>query len=172
MRTLYAGAGLALTTGLLMGAAMRPDLGAFDRPRGPQVISQAPSAGPTGPFDDRLAYAGYAGEIPDYVLGTDWKKLVAAPLDVQASTPDPGYAEDDGGYYESPLANDAAFADVGAYTPAVYRAPVETPVSYPSLDGGAAYEDVSRAEKTPLVVASEVDEDAPPEATGDTTLTN
>ena len=37
------------------------------------------------------------------------------------------------------------------------------------LDGAAAYEDASRAESTPVVVSVDVDAEAPPEATGDTT---
>ena len=164
VRTLYAGSTLALAAGLLLGAAMKPDLAAFERPEGPQIISQGPQAGPTGPFDDRLTYAGYSGQIPDYVLGTDWKKLVEAPL--PAAEPEPDVT-----YYDSPvLDEEPPRAEVGVYTPAVYRTPAEDLGAYPSLSGGAAYEDVSRAEKTPLAPLTDLDEEAPPEATGDTTL--
>lgn len=137
---------------------MKPDLGAVERPEGPQVISQAPDADPSGPFDDRLAYAAYDRQIPDYVLGTDWKKLVEAPPPAYAPGPEP----------DEPLPAPEE-AEVGTYTPAVYQAAAAPHVSYPSLDGGAAYEDVSRAEKTPVIPLVELDADAPPEATGDTT---
>ena len=144
-----------------MGSAMKPELGAFDRPAGPQMVSEAPDAEPIGPFDDRLAYADYSGQIPEYVLGTDWTKLLQAPLPVSAAEAEPS---GDAGYeYATPQ------AEVGTFTTADYRTPVEAPVSFPSLDGGAAYEDVSRAEKTPVSPLTDLDPEAPPEATGDTT---
>jgi len=157
---------MALAAGLLMGAAMKPDLEADNRPAGPQVIAEGPAAGSTGPFDDRTqAYAAYRGEIPDYVLGTDWKRQLDAPLPVAYA--DAGSAVD---YYESPLAEEERpVAETGTATPAVYPAPPEPHGGYPSLNGAAAYSDDSRAEKTPVVRAVEVADDAPPEATGDTT---
>jgi|GEM_PF-1454283 len=145
VRTLFAGAGLAVAAGLLMGAAMKPDLEADDRPAGPQVIAEGRQALPSGPFDDRAAYASYGGQMPDYVLGTDWKRLTQAPVT--------------GGLYEDydryAAAEEAPAAEVGTYTPAVYRA------DDPSIDGRAAYAEVT--------ASPDIDEEAPPEATGDTT---
>lgn len=168
MRTLYAGAGMALATGLLLGAAMKPDLGEGDgRPAGPQIFTGWSGARSTGPFDDGLAFASYTQEIPEYVLGTDWRKLVEAPAPEQI---EPAVYEES--YYDSPLDDAAAEPPAEPWSPGPAIHQAETGAAYPSLDGGAAYEDVSRAEKT-LVVAqpSAIDHDeAPPEATGDTTL--
>jgi hypothetical protein len=134
-----------LAAGLLMGAAMRPDLEADDRPAGPQVIAEGPQAPPSGPFDDRAAYASYGGQIPDYVLGTDWKKLTQTPIT--------GGLYDD--YDRYAAMDEAPAAEVGTYTPAVYRADDS------SVDLPEAYADV-----TPIL---DLDDEAPPEATGDTT---
>jgi hypothetical protein len=139
-----------------MGAAMKPDLAADDRPAGPQVIAEGPQAPPSGPFDDRAAHASYGGEIPEYVLGTDWKKLT------QAQSTGGLYLDD--GY--AAAADEAPAAEVGTYAAAVYREPAAASAS---LDGDAAYADASRAENTPIVHAVDIDEEAPPEATGDTT---
>jgi len=88
---------MALAAGLLMGAAMKPDLEADNRPAGPQVIAEGPAAGSTGPFDDRTqAYAAYRGEIPDYVLGTDWKRATEwRPQPADVSPPMPRLARAD-----------------------------------------------------------------------------
>jgi hypothetical protein len=145
VRTLFAGAGLAVAAGLLMGAAMKPDLEADNRPAGPQVIAEGPQAPPSGPFDDRAAYASYGGQIPDYVLGTDWKKLPQAPVT--------GGRYDD--YDRYAAADEAPAAEVGTYTPAVYHA------DDPSIDGPTAYAEVT--------AGPDLDEEAQPEATGDTT---
>lgn len=78
MKVLLSGAGLALVAGLSMGAAMQPHLDAVgdDRPEGPQIFTH--TDGPTGPFDDSAAYASYRGNLPDYVVGTDFRKATTA----------------------------------------------------------------------------------------------
>lgn len=164
MRTLYAGAGLALTAGLLMGATMKPQLVTDGRPAGPQIFAGWSAEQPTGPFDDGFVYASYSGQIPDYVLGTDLQKMMALPVAMY----EPQQAEED--YYEAPAYDDLPEPAV-AERHAVYAVQASERVAIPSLDGGAAYEDASRAEKTPLVAYDPVDIDAeaPPEATGDTT---
>lgn len=165
MRTLYAGAGLALAAGVLLGGAMRPQLVGDDRPAGPQIFAGWSGERSTGPFDDGgLAFASYSGEIPEYVMGTDWRRMVAQPV-VMA---EPVYAEED--YYEPPAYDDLPEPEA---QPAIYVAEAPSRVAYPSLDGGAAYDDLSRAERTPTarpeITTGDIDPEAPPEATGDTT---
>lgn len=130
MRTVLLGAAISAAAGLLMGAAARPDLSADERPEGPQIIAEGADAGSTGPFDDSATLANYKGQLPDYVLGTDWKRSLA-PL---PSLPEPR---------EERLArnDDAALPDVveytrPAYTHPAYDEPPRRPPAYPSLQGG------------------------------------
>ena len=166
MKAACAGAGLALTAGLLLGAAMKPDLAADDRPAGPQILAGRSGARAAGPFDDGLAFARYSGKVPDYVLGADWRKLVEAP----AATPPEAEDVAPESYYVSPLRDDPPEPQLqgSELTRAGYENAAAERVSFPSLDGEAAYEDVSRVEKTPLMRTAEIEDEARPEATGDT----
>ena len=127
MKTQLAGAGVALVAGLLMGAVAKPDLNGDDRPAGPQMLAGSGGARGAGPFGDGATFANYSGQVPDYVLGTDWKK---------ALTPPPVIAE------PPPVAaklaqNDDPLPDV-AFTRATYDEPPRAPPSYPSVQGGQA----------------------------------
>jgi hypothetical protein len=156
VKTVCVGAAVALTAGLLMGAAMKPDLLADDRPAGPQMFAD-PGPRPTGPFDDAVSYASYpvrAGKTPDYVLGADWKKLMAPP---PAPRP-PILVDETPQEAEPPPALDDA-ADV-----AVDDAAPPPPAAGP----GDAYDDASRAEKTPVTWRPDGEVEAEPNATGDT----
>jgi hypothetical protein len=136
---------LALTAGLLMGAAMRPDLIGDDRPAGPQMFE--PAARATGPFaeDDApvATYAAYRGKTPDYVIGTDWTKPVKVAVAAPQTPSAPAAEEPD--YYERPaldVPERASAADDQA-----------TPAAAEATDRPA-----------------EFDSEAPPEATGDTSV--
>lgn len=120
---------MAAAAGLLLGAAARPNLAADERPEGPQIIAGGADVRSTGPFDDGATYANYKGKLPDYVLGTDWKKAVAP-------APPPREPR------EQRLAqNDDALPEVVEYThpdyshPAYDEPPRPAP-AYPSLQGG------------------------------------
>ena len=128
MKALLAGAGIAAATGLLMGAMAKPDLSAGDRPEGPQVIAGRAGARATGPFDDGQSFAGYQGQVPDYVLGADWKRAMAPPPETPAPAPAPRAARDD----EAP-------PEPVAYTQAAYDEPAREAPAYPSMDGGQTY---------------------------------
>jgi hypothetical protein len=152
---------LALTAGLLLGAAMRPELAVGDGPAGPQMLAGASGARASERPDEGLAYASYAAGVPDYVIGTDWRRPMAAAPPEPVSTPANFDERDD--------APPATSADVGELTPVVYAAAEAERVSYPSLDGGATDEDASRAEPRTPPAPAPVD-GALPEATGDTTV--
>ena len=127
VKAIYAGAGVAAAAGLLMGAAMKPDLGLDDRPAGPQTVA-ADAGRSSGPFDDGgFSYAAYGGKVPDYVLGTDFKAAQSLgptePAAPQPASP-PEAQEDD----VPPV----------TLTRADYGDEARPPVSYPSIDGGAA----------------------------------
>ncbi|CAN7299089.1 hypothetical protein LJR225_001602 [Phenylobacterium sp. LjRoot225] len=164
--TLCAGAGLALTAGLLMGVAMRPQLAIGERPGGPQTFAPWGGARSAGPTDKGLGYASYAGQIPTYVTGTDAEK--AAQVAVAPQPTPETYAQN---YYVSPLRGETLEppAEPRDVTPADDGALAER-IAYPSLEGGAAYEDVSRSEMTPVVQAADIGDEAAAEATGDTSV--
>jgi len=96
MRIAASGAGLALAMGLLLGGAMHPDLAGDDRPSGPQIILGKAAERSTGPFDPRPEMASYSGQVPDYVLGTDWKRATEwRPQPADVSPPMPRLARAD-----------------------------------------------------------------------------
>lgn len=130
-----------------MGAAMKPDLLADERPAGPQIVDNSAGARSTGPFDEGVSYAAYAGRTPDYVLGTDWKKMTT-PAPMTAAPPLPREIK-------LAAAPSEGRDDDDAYAP-------------PPLAAGDAYDDASRAEKTPVAYTPDLDDEAPPESTGDT----
>jgi hypothetical protein len=120
----------AAVAGLLTGGVMKLGPNALaDRPIGPQILVSGASKrviDANGWYAD-VQFAGYSGQVPDYVLGTDWTQ---------------------------PQVYDVAFEDEGySYTPAEELAPAQvekavlveetarpaepaqTEVSYPSVDG-------------------------------------
>jgi hypothetical protein len=109
-----------------MGAVARPDLSGDGRPAGPQILAGWGGGRATGPFDDGAAFASYRDQMPDHVLGTDWKRSQTQPV-LTAEAPASGVT-------------DVATADVppdAPLTQAAYDAPPRVPPAYPSLQGGA-----------------------------------
>lgn len=155
---------MAVMAGILMGGAMKPDLGGDERPQGPQLFAGWSGVRSTGPFDDGLGFARYQGDVPDYVIGTDWRLAYAAPM--QEIAYEPRQTPD---YYEQAVAERPKYQVQPSQ-----EAPAEEPL-YPSMKGGATYAgDHARdaAERAPAPREQpqpKFDEDAPPEATGDTT---
>jgi hypothetical protein len=127
-KSFWVGAGLAAVAGLLMGAVARPDLRADDRPEGPQILTVAGGARSTGPFDDGQSFASYRGQVPDYVLGTDWKKATAAPSAQMAEAPPPAKLAEVDDPPNLPLTH-AAYDDAASHASPIY----------PSMRGGAPH---------------------------------
>ena len=129
MKTLFFGAGLAAVAGLLMGAAAKPDLGWDDRPAGPQILAAWGGGRSTGPFDDGAAFSNYKGQLPDFVLGSDWKRS----LDTPTLTAEPAHPAT-----EPRLARNDDLTDlpVPQMTPVSYDALPHGAPSYPSVEGG------------------------------------
>jgi hypothetical protein len=171
VKALYPGAGLAVVAGLLMGAAMKPNLDADDRPVGPQILAGWSGARSTGPFEDGAAsFAAYSSQIPDYVIGTDWRKALAQPI---------AYAEPQ---ERMQVADAEAPDDQAQFSTATYQEPPREATSFPSMDGGRWYEEQRRQQRLALEqqrsvqdaaaqvdAVAQLDDEAPPEATGDTT---
>jgi hypothetical protein len=157
MNALHYSIATAAMAGLLTGGVMKLGPNALaDRPIGPQILVSGASKrviDANGWYAD-VQFAGYNGEVPDYVLGTDWTQ---------------------------PQVYDVAFEDEAySYTPADELAPAQiekavlvedTPrteepaqtmeVSYPSVDGdilGGLHDEPS----APQVVQIAADSDTLP----------
>jgi hypothetical protein len=126
-KSFWVGAGLAAVAGLLMGAVAKPDLRGDDRPEGPQILSATGGARSTGPFDDGASFASYRGQVPDYVLGADWKKALTAPPPQVANPSPPAKLAEVDEPPDMPL------------TRADYDDGPSPPPTYPSMQGGAQH---------------------------------
>jgi hypothetical protein len=156
-RKLISGVGLAAVAGLLLGGAMRPDLRGDERPEGPQIFAGWSGVRSTGPFDDGMTIAYADGQLPNYLVGSDWKQSVAwrdAPQVIEAPPHDYSAFDD-----AEPEPEPVDYAMNGWQESAVAPAP------YPSMAGGVAY-GVERSPEPPPPPA--FDDEVAPEATGDT----
>lgn len=149
MKILLAGTAVALTAGVLLGGAMRPELAVGDRPAGPQMFASWSGTRSTGPFDPGTTFVSYPDPAPDYLMGTDWKKRMAWP-DERAATSASATEAAPPETPETPAPIDAP----SVLTRAVYGEPTPIAHAYPSLGGDVA----------PPAVTS------PPAAEDDTTL--
>ena len=136
IRTVLGGVAIAAVSGMLMGAAFRPELnaGGLIAPQtllaGGGVRSETQAAADPG-------LARYGGHVPDYVVGVDWLRQqqppVMAPQDEAPETAPE--VESEATVYTS---EDQLPRRAGA--PSAGREPERAPVSYPSNDGGVIYE--------------------------------
>lgn len=134
MKSLFSGIGLAALAGMLMGAAMKPQLDLNDRPAGPQVFAGWSATRSTGPFDDGPTFAAYGGEIPDYVLGTDMQRAVAWDHAEPPPVDDVPVVLAAAAVIEAEPVGPAASTDA-----TTAPEPEPEPVTYPSLAGGVVY---------------------------------
>jgi hypothetical protein len=127
LKRIAAGVAVACTAGLLMGAALRPDLDEHDA-AGPQMLM-----GDGGPRKVFAAYdqgmAAYSGQVPEYVVGTDWTRPRAMP------EPRPVAAEDTGDVMAYAAEDAAVEVSHASYAEEPRPAP-----RYPSMAGNADYE--------------------------------
>lgn len=133
MQALFHGITLAAASGLLLGAAFKPDLTYGEAMLGPQIL--LPAAG------DRLARdqpqvqaATMSGQAPDYVIGYDWVRPDDSGLMAADYGPVP-LAEPD---YEPVVYVEPVRRQPAVRVARVAPPPVEVTISYPSLDGDVA----------------------------------
>jgi len=128
VKVLLGGAAISLVMGLMLGGAMQPHLDEGDRPAGPQMFADWAGARSTGPFDPGTTFVSYRGKMPDYVLGTDWKKSMAWPDERAAVSPPRDVAPTD------PPPDPPV--ETAGLTRAAYEEPPPAAHAYPSLNGG------------------------------------
>lgn len=160
------GVGIAAAMGVLLGGAMRPQLGVGDRPEGPQMFAGWSGTRSTGPFDDGMTLAYSSGPLPDYVTGTDWKQTTSWPQQPQVTRHDP-----DADYGSAAPTGSEPSAPIQYAGSHWQEAPAEAPL-YPSVSGGVRYDHPrTETEATPAPPPPpEFDTDVMPEATGDTSV--
>ena len=129
MKALLSGAAVAAVAGIMAGAAMQPQLYAGDRPSGPQMFADWAGARSTGPFDPGTTFVSYHGKIPDYVMGTDWKKSMTWPDERAAVSPPARHVAADSAD-DAPAPDQPATLTQAAYAEAAPPAP-----AYPSMGG-------------------------------------
>jgi hypothetical protein len=128
--TILSGAAMAAVAGILLGGAMRPQLiFGDDRPMGPQMFAAGGGERSTGPFDPGGSYAAWGGQLPSYVIGTDYAQ--------QAYVEAPPIAEE----RRQVASNDIEAPEAVASARAAYDEPPLPKVVYPSIAGGASYHD-------------------------------
>jgi len=127
-RFLIRGVGLAAVAGLLMGAALRPDLNDHEI-GGPQQLIGGGGPRQVAEIQDP-GVAGYAGAVPDYVVGTDYLRA-REPVMVAARTETP---EPQVPVYDSP--DDLPLR----VTHATWRDEPRPPPRYPSEAGNEVYD--------------------------------
>ena len=135
-QALYYSIASAAVAGFLFGGALKLGPNALAETGGPRMLITgtgkrviAPEYGSGG-----VLFASRNGEIPDYVIGTDW----AQPVDFAPAADVYGYAyeyaEADYGYAE-PAPEPVPQVDHAAFAAPVKISSPPKPVSYPSIDG-------------------------------------
>lgn len=143
---LLAGAGLALAIALVLGVALRPHRAADETAEGPQAVQPAAAAAASEQpaAHESAAAAADREKLPQYVFGKDWRRLASA-----AAGPSTPIAPDPQNYYVSPLGHPPPMA-ADAASAAVEASAIA------AADGG------------PPITLPVVDNEATPEAAGDT----
>lgn len=132
LKTLFSGVAVAAVSGLLMGGALYPDLDQ-DKVEGPQILMTG--GGPRGePMLSDAGVGGYAGRVPDYVVGTDSLKPPQYQVLAYQDRAEPQQADTgetgDVMAYEAPI----------QAQPASWRDEPRDAPRYPSQAGNVAYE--------------------------------
>jgi hypothetical protein len=81
LKRLFTGAAAAVVSGLVLGAAVQPSLG--DGIKAPQQ-EMAGGGTRTYAMGSEAGVGGYTGQVPDYVIGTNWLRPPAMEIQVLA----------------------------------------------------------------------------------------
>jgi hypothetical protein len=91
MKALFLGLSVATVMGLSAGGALKPVTADFQG--GPQSLSPVSGHRAQRVFNEAASWTSYAGNVPDYVIGTDWiapdMSMAAAALDPEPERPTP-----------------------------------------------------------------------------------
>ena len=135
-QALYYSIASAAIAGLLTGGVMKLGPDALAEMGGPQILIAG--SGERVVTQDYGAggalFTSRNGEIPEYVIGTDWSQQAGYVL--TSDVYDDGYSEADYGYAPTAPAPDPNIDDAVFVAPVKISSPPKPrPVSYPSIDG-------------------------------------
>ncbi len=123
LRHVFFGMAIATLAGLAMGGASKPDIREMTDLDGPQLVA-GQGGERLGPgFSQTASWTGYGGQVPDYVIGTDW---IQSDHPVEMAEADPEFEPEPARvvHEERPI----------RLAPAKYESE-SAPPSYPSMGG-------------------------------------
>ncbi|MDO8799867.1 hypothetical protein [Phenylobacterium sp.] len=145
------GMAIATVAGLILGGAAKPDLRVMTDLDGPQLLA-GQSGERLGPgFQQTASWTSYGGQVPDYVIGTDWTQP-DHPVEMAQAEPQPEPEPERVSYADPPV----------RLAPVKYESEPAPPPSYPSM-GGDILAGLQAAHAPPPLDASP-EEAAPPPA--------
>lgn len=116
LKTIFIGSAFAVGLGLVVGAAMEPNLRGEGGPAGPQILVGQSGARTTPAENPYAVYAAYPETLPDYVIGSDWVK---PPVPDGGIYPEAAMTGDEIAAYEVAAAPVAPAAPVAQTAPQV-----------------------------------------------------
>ena len=121
LRQAFYGMAFATVAGLILGGVSKPNIREMTDLEGPQLLS-GQAGERLGPgFRQTASWTSYNGQVPDYVIGTDWTQ--PAPVEMAKAEPEPEPAR-------------VAHEDAPVHwIPAKYESEPAPPPSYPSMGG-------------------------------------
>ena len=88
LRQAFYGMAIATVAGLVIGGVSKPDIREMTDLDGPQLLSGT-SGERLGPgIRQNASWTSYGGQVPDYVIGTDWTQP-AYPVEMARAEPEP-----------------------------------------------------------------------------------
>ncbi|WP_340644130.1 hypothetical protein [Phenylobacterium sp.] len=149
LRHVFFGMAIATVAGLSIGAASKPEIREMTDLDGPQLL--AGHAGERlGPgLRQTASWTSYSGQVPDYVIGTDWTQP-AHPVEMAEADLEPEPEPARVAYQQPPV----------RLAPAKYESEPVPPLSYPSM-GGDILAGLT-ATMTPAAPETSPDEAPPP----------
>jgi hypothetical protein len=150
LRPAIYGMAIATVAGLILGGVSKPDIREMSDLDGPQLV--AGQAGERlGPGSAQTAsWTSYGGQVPDYVIGTDWI-LPDQPVEMAQIEPEP----------EPEPARIVHDAPPVRLAPAKYESEPAAPPSYPSM-GGDILAGIETAHARPAAEEHADEPEAPP----------
>lgn len=148
LRPAIYGMAIATVAGLILGGVSKPDIREMTDLDGPQLVA-GQGGERLGPGSVQTAsWTSYGGQVPDYVIGTDWTQP-DQPVEMALAEPEPEPARI---VYEAPPVRLA---------PVKYESEPAAPPSYPSM-GGDILAGISTAHAPPATDEHVDEPEAPP----------
>ena len=89
LRQAFYGMAIATVAGLAIGGVSKPDIREMTDLDGPQLLSGTSGERLAPGIRQNASWTSYGGQVPDYVIGTDWIQP-AYPVEMAPAHPEPG----------------------------------------------------------------------------------